>query len=191
MENLSPKKNFGEDDPLDRFVRSLFDEGTDDSIKQAKNLMARQRFFSPVVVRGEEHKGVQIWGYGKMVYEKLLNLVLNPEYGDITDPESGTDLVIHYGRPAGAQFPQTEVTPRRQSSELCDQDSDRAVELLESVPEFDGLFDRKTPDEVGSILDQFLLSADEAEQHSDETRKYTAKTDVSSVDDAFSELLGT
>ena len=59
---LSPKKNFGEDDPLDSFVRKLFNEGDDESIKMAKNLMARQRFFSPVVVRGEEDKGVQIWG---------------------------------------------------------------------------------------------------------------------------------
>ena len=53
---LSPKKNFGEDDPLDRFVRQLFDEGSEDSIKMAKSLMARQRFFSPVIVRGEEER---------------------------------------------------------------------------------------------------------------------------------------
>ena len=93
---LSPKKNFGEEDPLNDFVRKLFNEGTEDSIKMAKNLMARQRFFSPVLVRGEEDKGVRIWGYGKMVYEQLLNLVLNPEYGDITDTESGTDLVLTF-----------------------------------------------------------------------------------------------
>ena len=62
---LSPKKNFGDDCPLDNFVRELFNEGTEDSIKMAKNLMARQRFFSPVIVRGEEDKGVRIWGYGK------------------------------------------------------------------------------------------------------------------------------
>ena len=62
---LSPKRNFGESDPLDSFVRELFDEGTEDSVKMAKNLMARQRFFSPVIVRGEEDKGVRIWGYGR------------------------------------------------------------------------------------------------------------------------------
>ena len=59
---LSPKRNFGTDDPLNDFVRQLFNEGTDDSIKQAKQLMARQRFFAPVLVRGEEEKGVRIWG---------------------------------------------------------------------------------------------------------------------------------
>lgn len=57
---LSPKKNFGEEDPLNDFVRKLFNEGTEESIKMAKSLMARQRFFSPVLVRGEEDKGVRI-----------------------------------------------------------------------------------------------------------------------------------
>ena len=37
---LSPKKNFGEDDPLNDFVRKLFNEGTEESIKMAKSLMA-------------------------------------------------------------------------------------------------------------------------------------------------------
>ena len=35
---LSPKKNFGEDDPLDQFVRQLFNEGTDESRTMAKDL---------------------------------------------------------------------------------------------------------------------------------------------------------
>jgi hypothetical protein len=87
---LSPKKNFGEDDPLDKFIRQLFDESTEESIKMAKSLMARQRFFSPVIVRGQEDQGVKIWGYGKTVYEQLLNLVLNPEYGDILRQASGS-----------------------------------------------------------------------------------------------------
>ena len=131
------QKNFGEDDPLNDFVRKLFNEGTEESIKMAKSLMARQRFFSPVLVRGEEDKGVRIWGYGKMVYEQLLNLVLNPEYGDITDTETGTDLVLHYGKPQGASFPQTKLTPRRRSSLLCDEavgGDDRCAELLENIP---------------------------------------------------------
>ena len=88
---LSPKRNFGEDCPLDSFVRNLWN-GSDEDKRMAKKLSARQRFFAPVLVRGEETQGVRVWGFGKQVYEKLLNLVLNPEYGDITDPDSGTDL---------------------------------------------------------------------------------------------------
>tara|TARA_Y100000296_G_scaffold10272_1_gene11753 strand:- start:581 stop:1330 length:750 start_codon:yes stop_codon:yes gene_type:complete len=187
---LSPKRNFGESDPLDSFVRELFDEGTEDSIKMAKNLMARQRFFSPVVVRGEEDKGVRIWGYGKMAYEKLLSLVLNPEYGDITDSEEGVDLVIHYGKPVGASFPQTKITPRRKNSALCDE-PERCKEWLENIPDFNTLFERKTPEEVGQLLDEFLSGEESAEERSTETTKYGDDTATTSdVDSAFEELLG-
>ena len=190
---LSPKKNFGEDDPLNDFVRKLFNEGTEDSIKMAKSLMARQRFFSPVLVRGEEDRGVRIWGYGKTVYEQLLNLVLNTEYGDITDTETGTDLVLHYGKPPGASFPQTKLTPRRRSSVLCDEavgGDDRCAELLESIPEFDTLFERKAPAEVGALLDAYLLGEEGTSEETNTTTPPPSTDTVSSVDAAFNELMG-
>jgi hypothetical protein len=190
---LSPKKNFGEGDPLDDFVRKLFNEGTEESIKMAKSLMARQRFFSPVLVRGEEEKGVRIWGYGKMVYEQLLNLVLNPEYGDITDPGTGTDLVLHYGKPQGASFPQTKLTPRRRSSVLCDDavgGDERCAELLESIPDFDTLFERKTPEDVGALLDAYLIGDESTNEETNTTTPPPSTDAVSSVDAAFDELMG-
>ena len=192
---LSPKKNFGEEDPLNDFVRKLFNEGTEESIKMAKNLMARQRFFSPVLVRGEEEKGVRVWGYGKTVYEQLLKLVLHPEYGDITDVETGTDLVLHYGKPAGASFPQTKLTPRRRSSVLCDEavgGDERCAELLESIPDFETLFERKTPEEVGTLLDAYLLGDEstDSEDTGTSTAPPPATDTTSSVDAAFNDLMG-
>jgi len=187
---LSPKKNFGEEDPLDSFVRSLFNEGSEDSVKMAKNLMARQRFFTPVIVRGEEDQGVRVWGFGKMAYQELLSLVLNPDYGDITDTEEGTDLVITYGKPPGAQFPQTSITPRRRSSGLANTKKETKA-LLEQVPDFTDLFERKTPEQVQNLLDEFLLGDDNPEENSTETKKYeTASDKTTSVDEAFAEFLG-
>jgi len=190
---LSPKKNFGEDDPLDSFVRQLFNEGTDESIKMAKNLMARQRFFAPVIVRGEETKGVRIWGFGKTVYEQLLNLVLNPEYGDITDPETGTDLQLNYGKPAGAAFPQTKLMPSRRTSAICpDISPEQCAELLESVPDFNTIFERKTPEDVQRMLDEYLTDDESAEELSSETTQYGGtqqSTSSNSVEQAFNDLL--
>ena len=188
---LSPKKNFGEDDPLNDFVRKLYNEGTEDSIKMAKNLSARQRFFSPVIVRGEEDQGVRLWGYGKTAYKELLNLVLNPEYGDITDVDQGTDLTIHYGKPAGAQFPQTAITPRRRPSGLTESE-DTTSNMLDSIPSYDDVFEsaRKTPAEIQQMLDEYLLGEEDAEDVSLETNKYQPSTAETSVDKAFEELLG-
>jgi hypothetical protein len=186
---LSPKRNFGEEDPLDSFVRQLWKEGSEDSIKMAKKLSARQRFFSPVIVRGEEDKGVRIWGYGKMAYQELLNLVLNPDYGDITDTSEGTDLVLTYGKPPGAQFPQTNLTPRRKTSKLMKTD-EQVSQMLDSIPEFTSLFERKTPEQVQTMLDEFLLGEDDAETVSTESKKYNKSTsNDNAVDKAFAELL--
>jgi len=190
---LSPKRNFGEDCPLDSFVRQLWQEGTDESKRMAKKLSARQRFFAPVVVRGEEDQGVRIWGFGKQVYETLLNLVLNPEYGDITDAEQGTDLVLTYGKPAGATFPVTQLTPRRRSSALCPE-PEKCREMLETIPDFDEVFasSRKSFAEVQAMLDEFLLGDSDPEENSTETTKYNKEdgNKSSSVDQAFADLLG-
>ena len=184
---LSPKKNFGEDCPLDNYVRDLYRQGDDDSVKMAKNLSARQRFFSPVIVRGEEEEGVRIWGFGKMAYQELLNLVLNPDYGDITDTDEGTDLVIKYGKPPGAQFPQTSITPRRKTSKLFE-DEAKVADALSTIPDFDTVFEKKTPQEVQGMLDEFIasqLNDDDAEELSAESHKYGGD----SVDSKFDELL--
>ena len=188
---LSPKRNFGEEDPLNDFVRQLFDSGNENDIKMAKNLMARQRFFSPVIVRGEEEKGVRIWGYGKTVYKELVGLVLNPDYGDITDPDTGTDLVLQYGKPPGASYPQTGITPRRRTSALGT--DDQIADWVNSVPNFIKVFEeqgsRKTPAEVGHMLDEWLAG----EADGSETEKYGSSQDnapaTSTVDKKLNELL--
>jgi len=185
---LSPKKNFGEDDPLNDFVRQLYKEGSDESIKMAKDLSARQRFFAPVLVRGEEDKGVRLWGFGKTAYKELLNLVLNPEYGDITDTEEGTDITINYGKPPGAQFPQTTITPRRKPSRLTESDEEIA-KFLDQIPDFDTVFERKTSQQVQTMLDEFLLSEDDAEDVSTESNKYSSGSGKNAIDKAFAELL--
>ena len=187
---LCPKRNFGDDCPVCNFANKLYKEGTTDSLKLAKSFFARQRFFSPVLVRGLEEEGVKVWGYGKMAYENLLSLVLNPEYGDITDVDDGTDLILSYGKPPGASFPQTKLVPRRRNSPLCqDMDATKCSELLENIPEFDSLFERKSTEDVQALLDEHLLDDDSAESASSETVKYNKNSDASSVENAFDELL--
>jgi hypothetical protein len=60
--------------------------------KWLKSLFASNAFFHLVLVRGEENEGARDWGYSKTVYQTLLETVLNPDYGDITDPETGVDI---------------------------------------------------------------------------------------------------
>ena len=127
-----------------------------------------------------------------MAYEKLLTIVLDPDYGDITDPETGNDLKLMYGKLPGASFPRTDIRPRPRKTVLCDDavgGDERCAELLETIPNFDEIFERKTTEEVQSIMDQHLSS----DTGSPDLEKFGGNTEASnsssSVEDAFNELL--
>jgi len=152
---LCPKKNYGENCPMCDLVSKLYKEGDEESRKMAKDMSAKQRFFSPIVVRGEEEKGVQLWGYSKTIYEELLKLMLNPEYGDITDQDEGLDLVVSSSKKAGKMFAETSLTPKRKSSPLASR-KELITEIVNHGTDFDNLFERKTASQVAEILDNFL-----------------------------------
>ena len=176
---LCPKRQFGDNCPVCDFASKLWQEGTEESKKMAKSLFVRQRFFSPVIVRGEEEQGVKIWGYGKTIYETLLGLVLNPDYGDITDVDSGVDFTLNYTLPkTKGAFPQTNLVPKRKSSALASSKS-AVKEILEQVPEIDSLFQRKSPADVKNILEAFLNPIDGPS---------VDDVGISSVDEAIREL---
>jgi len=193
---LCPKKNHGKDCAVCNFASKLFKENTDQSNAMAKKFLPRQRFFSPIVVRGEEKEGVRVWGYGKTVYQDLINLVLNPDYGDITDPDNGTDLSIKADKVPGASFPTTKLTPARKTSKLCNGSPQECNELLETVPNFAEIHEVKSPEDVARILDEHLAAADddETESASKQTSKYGGATPArkkatSDIDDAFKDLI--
>ena len=189
---LCPKRNYGERCPICDFASALWREGSDsndeESKKLAKSLFVRTRFFSPVVVRGREEEGIKVYGYGKQAYELLLGYILDPEYGDVTDADEGTDITLTYTKPTkpGA-YPQTNLKMRRNTSALLE-DRDAIPPLLDSMPDFDGLFDRLTPEQVDAILDEQLASSASAEERSSETTKYGKGEETNEVDRAFEEL---
>ena len=62
---LSPL-NYGEKDPIALFASKLREEYTKENYVLAKKLDAKNRIFVPVLVRGEEDKGVRLWQFGKL-----------------------------------------------------------------------------------------------------------------------------
>ena len=105
---------------------------------------------------GKKTSGVRVWGYGKTIYETLLGLVLNPDYGDVTDVDDGVDFTLTYTLPkTKGAFPQTNLVPKRKSSALA-KTKGAIKEVLEAVPEIATLFQRKSPADVKAILESFL-----------------------------------
>ena len=73
--------------------------------------------------------------------------------------------------------------------------AESCAELLESIPELDTLFERKTPEDVATLLDAFMgTGVTDPEAVSSETEKFGGSTttneneETNAVDAAFAEL---
>lgn len=189
---LCPKRNFDEHCPICEFASKLWNEGDEESKAMAKKLFVRQRFFSPILLRADKDPSVKLWGYSQGVYQKLLEKVLNPQYGDISDPETGTDFDIRYGKAAGKLYPDTELDFDRKDSSLCAELGDeKCQELLNSLPDFDSIYDRMSTEEVQALLDAHMAAGDdeeEGEEKEDKEKYAGTTTNEMDVDGALDDL---
>ena len=153
------------------------------------------RTYAPVIIRGEEDKGVQIWGFGKTVYQTLLGLMLDEDYGDITDPKSGRDIKVVCSKQPGKKWAMTEVRPRGKQSELSDNDS-QSQSWLSNIPNLDEIYQMKSYDELAKIINDWLSDDDDEDDNpvssSTESASKTggSSSGYRSLDDAFADLVG-
>jgi hypothetical protein len=155
------------------------------------------RVYAACVVRGEESEGVRLWGFGKTVYQKLLALMLDEDYGDITDPTEGRDINVVCSKNPGQQWAMTEVTPRGRETKLAS-DSKQAKEWMKNLPDLENIFQLKSYDELSKIINDGLADGDEddtgTERGSTTEETEAKKTKDSSgsygsLDDAFADLM--
>ena len=86
--------NWGEKDPIVEFAKQLRQSNDKENWKLAKKLEPKMRIFAPVIVRGEEDKGVRLWEFGKEIYMQLLGIADDEDYGDYTDIQDGRDFTV-------------------------------------------------------------------------------------------------
>ena len=161
---ISPS-NFGEKDPIALFAGKLREEYNKENFVLAKKLDPKNRVFAPVIVRGEEDKGVRLWQFGKQVYEELLALAVDDEIGDYTDIVNGRDLTVETVGPesTGTPYNKSSVRVRLKSTPLSE-DKDEAQAWLDNQPNPVELFKRYTFDEMKSALEKWLSPEDAAEE---------------------------
>ena len=157
---LSPL-SYGRPDPVQQFADKLKSTGNKDEWIQGKRIEPKMRTFVPVVVRGEESEGVKFWGFGKTVYQELLGIIADPDYGDISDSMTGRDIVVERQTPAeaGNQYGKTTIRVKPNVTALSD-DSNLLTKLLEEQPELKELYQEPTFDELKSHLSNFLNPSD-------------------------------
>ena len=186
---------FGKPDPIQELITKLREEGSKESYELAKKLYPKMRTYAPVIVRGEEDRGVRIWGFGKIVYQALLGLMLDEDYGDITDPATGRDIKVLCTKQPGKRWATTEVRPRGKQSSLSDNTS-QSQQWLGDIPDVMNLYQCKSYDELSKIVNDWINGDDmENDTSNQETTRQggkapsTVSSGYKSLDDAFADLV--
>lgn len=159
---LSPI-TFGEADPIVEFVEKLKKTGSKDDWKLGKKLEPKMRVYVPVIVRNDEKGGVKFWGFGKQVYEQLLNYAADPEYGDLSDPVNGSDLTVEFvsAKDAGKDYPVTTIMIKRNASKLSDEPA--VVEkFLNEQKDITDIYKKPTYQELVDVLDKWMNPENQA-----------------------------
>ena len=149
--------NFEETDPILEFATQLRKSGDQTNVDLAKKLFPKLRIFAPVVVRGEEDKGVRFWEFGKMVYQELLGVMADEDYGDITDVASGRDITVEVipAKETGKMYNTTTVRVKPNQTPLAD-DASTVESLLENQKDIISLYKKYPFDEMKDILQGWL-----------------------------------
>ena len=186
---------FGKPDPIQELINKLRDDGSKESYELAKKLYPKMRSYAPVIVRGEEDKGVRLWSFGKTVYQNILNIMLDEDYGDITDPEDGRDVKVVCTKPPGRMWATTTVRPRGKATSLAENEK-QLSEWQSSMPDLDELYTCKTYEELEKIVNDWLdgddgsddLGTEHNTQNSSSPSSETNQSKYKSLDDAFADL---
>ena len=185
---LSPL-SYGRPDPVQQFADKLKSTGNKDEWIQGKRIEPKMRTFVPVVVRGEESEGVKFWGFGKTVYQELLGIIADPDYGDISDATTGRDIVVERQTPAeaGNQYGKTTIRVKPNVTALSD-DSNLLQRLLDEQPDIKELYNEPTFDELKNHLSNFLNPSDSTEETTGKEPEMVATEGSSNVEDDFDKL---
>ena len=162
---LSPV-SFGRPDPFVEFADKLKSTGNRDDYMLAKKLEPKMRTFVPVAVRGEEDPPVRFWGFGKMVYQELLGFISDPDYGDLTDPITGRDIVVEFqsAEELGRSFPKTTIRVKPNQTKVTD-DETKYDSMINDQKKITDVYTELSYEELTDVLNIWLNpdDADESE----------------------------
>ena len=154
--------NWGEKDPIVEFAKSLRNTQEKENWQLAKKLDPKMRVFAPVVVRGEEEKGVRLWEFGKEIYMQLLGIAEDEDYGDFTDISEGRDFTVDVvtGDIGGRQGLKSSIRVKPKTSPLGSNKETIKMWLTEQPNVLE--LQRKTAfDDLKTILANFLNPEEE------------------------------
>lgn len=200
--------NWNEKDPIVEFAKNLRKSSDKEDWQLAKKIEPKLRYFVPVLVRGEEEQGARLWEFGKLIYEQLLGIAADEDYGDYTDITDGRDFTIEAVEDivAGRKGIKCNIRVKPKTTPISD-DATIVGTVLNEQPDIFTINKHHTFDELKDLLDKWLnpdseedtetpiVTKDEEEddfmaemQKPSETYKLDVKATKSTPSDKFEDL---
>ena len=186
---LSPV-TFGKPDPIVEFAETLRMSGDKTDFNLAKELQPKMRTYVPIIVRGEEDQGVKFWGFGKLVYQRLMTLMTDELLGgDLSDPIKGSDLIVEYIDPKVSKksFATTEIEVVKQSTPLTT-DRDQLKHFIESQKDIFEVYKEITYDELKEILEKYMNGEEQPAPGTEKVQTQAPSLDAESLAQAAEEV---
>mgnify|MGYP003670666634 CR=1 FL=1 len=154
--------NWGEKDPIVDFAKKLRETSDSSNWSLAKKLDPKLRVFAPIIVRGEEEKGVRIFEFSKTLYLELLSIADDEDYGDFTNVANGFDFVLTASKVQDRPGFGTSLRPKPKQTVL-DEDSSKIEEWLEKQPLLLEERYHYPYDKLKETLQEFLTDGEDSE----------------------------
>ena len=187
---LSPM-SFGRPDPIEEFAQKLKGTGAKDDYRLGRKVEAKMRTYAPVIVRGEENQGVKFWGFGKTVYQELLSIIADPDYGDITDAVNGRDIAVQFktAEETGKSFPSTSIRVKPNQTPITE-DASLLESLTENQKNITDIYQEQSYEDLTQALNDYLngSSTEEEEKQEETTPANNVVYDSKKTSDAFDDL---
>lgn len=184
---LSPS-SFGRPDPVIEFAEKLKQTGSKEDWIMGRKLEPKMRTYTPIIVRGHEKEGVKFWGFGKQVYEQILDIIRDPDYGDISDLKTGRDIVVTVksAEEAGKNYAETSIRVKPKESAATSDAS--VIEKIKTQPEVVDLWPEPSYEELSNQLKSWLGDGELADDGVGDEHVTGTPVDQNDVEAAFDNL---
>ena len=146
--------------PICDFVEQLRRSGRKEDAELAKDLAAKERFAMNIIDLNDLEKGVQVWDVGITMFNTLLVLFLDEEYGELDNLQTGRHIKIN--RTGEGRFDtRYSIRPAANPSPVDPSVMERAINLDEFEP-----YRVPSEEEMRAMLEDedYILSEPVAEQ---------------------------
>lgn len=173
--------NRNESCPVCDYVQSLRDSSSKEDQQAARRYRLSRRIYMNVLNRDDGSDEPVVLNTGSTVLKGILAIICDPDYGDITDPETGRDITIT--RSGQGMDTSYTVMPKPKESAA----SDLSVEQVEAgMTDLDNIFPRMSTEEIQKLVDE-TISGESPEPDTKPSEDSSSQYDDMSMDELIAE----